>query len=66
MSSNETVERVVKAVRDRGVLAELHAIKGITHYGVYREGFEEATKVELDWFDRDLETTLDTSSQPQN
>ena len=28
--------------------------KGITHYGVYAEGFEEATRVELEWFDKHL------------
>lgn len=27
-----------------------HVIKGITHYGIYKEGFEEATKLALDWF----------------
>lgn len=27
-----------------------HVLKGITHYGIYREGFEEATRLELEWF----------------
>ena len=27
-----------------------HVIKGITHYGIYNEGFEEATKLALEWF----------------
>jgi len=31
-----------------------HEIKGISHYGVYREGFAEATGLELDWFTRHL------------
>ena len=29
----------------RGVPSAYHVIKGITHYGVYREGFEEATRI---------------------
>ena len=31
-----------------------HIIKGITHYGVYREGYDEATRVELEWFNQHL------------
>jgi hypothetical protein len=27
----------------------MHTIKGITHYGIYKGGFEEATKLELEW-----------------
>jgi hypothetical protein len=35
-----------------------HAIKGITHYGIYREGFKEATDLELAWFDKHLKGML--------
>jgi hypothetical protein len=38
----------------RGVPSDFHVIKGITHYGVYAEGFDEATRVELEWFDQHL------------
>jgi hypothetical protein len=31
-----------------------HVIKDITHYGIYREGFAEATKLEIEWFDKHL------------
>mgnify|MGYP003346934527 CR=1 FL=1 len=55
-SSNATVEAVHKALRERSVPTRYHVIPGITHYGVYREGFEEATRVELEWFDRHLKT----------
>ncbi|MCB1210225.1 MAG: alpha/beta fold hydrolase [Verrucomicrobiales bacterium] len=51
LSSNDTVEAVHKALVERGVPSKLHVIKGITHYGVYGEGFEEATRVELEWFE---------------
>jgi dipeptidyl aminopeptidase/acylaminoacyl peptidase len=50
LSSNATVESVHQGLLGRGVASRLHVIKGITHYGVYGEGFEEATRVELEWF----------------
>lgn len=66
MRSYEIVERAAKAIRDRGVSAELHVIRGSTHYGVYREGFAEARKVELAWFDKHLKSAPDTRTQPQH
>ena len=54
LSSNATVEAVQKSLADRGVPSSLHVIKGITHYGVYGDGFEEATRVEMEWFDKHL------------
>jgi dipeptidyl aminopeptidase/acylaminoacyl peptidase len=42
------VYEIIKARKD--VPVALHTIKGITHYGIYKEGFEEATKLELEWF----------------
>jgi hypothetical protein len=38
----------------KNVSVALHTIKDITHYGIYKEGFEEATKLELDWFVKHL------------
>ena len=57
LSSNETVETVQKALVESGVPSKLHVIKDIGHYGVYREGFEEATRVELEWFDEHLKAS---------
>ncbi|HSH92977.1 MAG TPA: prolyl oligopeptidase family serine peptidase [Roseimicrobium sp.] len=54
LSSNATVEKVHQSLQQRGVPSSYQVIKGITHYGVYREGFGEATKLELEWFDRHL------------
>lgn len=54
LSNNATVERVRDELVKRGVPTKLHVIKGITHYGVYREGFAEATKVEMEWFKEHL------------
>lgn len=54
LSGNDVVERVHQDLVKRGVPSAFHVIKGITHYGVYNEGFEEATRVELEWFDAHL------------
>jgi len=54
LSGNGVVEGVYQDLVKRGVSSSFHVIKGITHYGVYFEGFDEATRVELEWFDRYL------------
>ena len=54
LGSNANTERAAAAIRKRGVPAEYHVIKGITHYGIYREGFDEATRLELEWFNKHL------------
>ena len=54
LGSNANTERAAAAIRERGVPAEYHVIKGITHYGIYREGFDEAANVELAWFNKHL------------
>ncbi len=46
------VYETIKAKKD--VPVALHVIKGISHYGVYNEAFEEATKLELEWFGKYL------------
>lgn len=60
LSSNDTVERVHRSLRERGVPSDYRVIQGISHYGVYREGFTEATKLELEWFGRHLKGTGDS------
>ncbi len=54
LSNNAVVEQVQKDIQKRGVPTGYHVIKGITHYGIYREGFSEATKLEIEWFDKHL------------
>jgi dipeptidyl aminopeptidase/acylaminoacyl peptidase len=46
------VYEIIKAKKD--VPVALHTIKDITHYGIYKEGFAEATKLELEWFGKYL------------
>lgn len=54
LSNNANVQAVYEAIQKAGVPALYHVIPGITHYGVYREGFAEATRVELEWFQQHL------------
>ncbi len=54
LSNNAGVEQAHQSLLKRGIASKYHVIKGITHYGVYREGFEEATRVELEWFKQHL------------
>jgi cephalosporin-C deacetylase-like acetyl esterase/cytochrome c553 len=69
LSNNTQVENVHKRLLARGVPSAYHVIRGITHYGIYREGFEEATKLELEWFTRHLKArpepaAPETASEP--
>jgi dipeptidyl aminopeptidase/acylaminoacyl peptidase len=47
--------KVYEAVKAKTqVPVQYHVIKGITHYGVYREGFGEASKLAVQWFNEHL------------
>jgi dipeptidyl aminopeptidase/acylaminoacyl peptidase len=51
MDNAQNGRKVFEVLEARGgVPVAYHEMKGISHYGIYREGFEEATKLELDWF----------------
>ena len=65
LSDNANVARVQQSIARRGVPTTYHVIKGITHYGVYREGFEEATRIELDWFNRHLKALQPAQSKDE-
>ena len=54
LSNNDFVAEAQKQIAARGVPSKFHVVKGITHYGIYREGFEEATRLELEWFTQHL------------
>ena len=47
-------EQVAEILKKNGVPVAYHVLKGMTHYGIYREGFEEATHLELEWFTKHL------------
>lgn len=54
LASNETTQRAQQHLEKRGVPSRYYVIKGIKHYGVYSEAFDEATRVEVEWFDKHL------------
>ncbi|MFN0075528.1 MAG: alpha/beta fold hydrolase [Prosthecobacter sp.] len=54
LSNNDTVAEVQRQIAARGVPSKYHVIKGITHYGIYREGFQEASTLEIAWFEEHL------------
>ena len=55
----ENGEKFAGILRKNGVPVKYHVIKGISHYGIYREGFDEATTLELAWFDEYLKGTTE-------
>ena len=50
----ENGEKFANILRGNGVPVKYHVIKGISHYGIYREGFQEASDLELAWFKEHL------------
>ena len=54
LANNDLVQRVQQGFEKRGVPASLYVIKGATHYSVYTDAFDEATRVEVEWFDKNL------------
>ncbi len=55
MDRHNHSERVYEVIRAQGKApVKYHVVKGITHYGIYREEFEMATKLALDWFNLHL------------
>jgi dipeptidyl aminopeptidase/acylaminoacyl peptidase len=54
MDRHQNGERVAELLKKRDVPVAYHVLKGMTHYDVYRAGFEEATRLELDWFTQHL------------
>ncbi|MCX7397654.1 MAG: DUF1549 domain-containing protein [Planctomycetales bacterium] len=63
-NQKENGEKFAAILKENGVPVEYHVIKGITHYGIYREGFEEATKLELAFFQKHLQRKPDAGTLP--
>jgi dipeptidyl aminopeptidase/acylaminoacyl peptidase len=57
MDRHKNGEQVAEIVKKHGVPVAYHILKGMTHYDVYRAGFEEATRLELEWFTNHLKST---------
>jgi dipeptidyl aminopeptidase/acylaminoacyl peptidase len=54
MDRRENGQKVADILKANGMPVEYHVLPGISHYGVYREAFDEATRLELAWFDQHL------------
>ncbi len=54
MDIRENGQKVADVLKAKGVPVEYHVIPGISHYGVYREAFDQVTKLEIAWFDKHL------------
>ncbi len=54
MDRHQNGEAVYEILKKKGTPVHYHVLKGMMHYGVYGAGFEEATQLELDWFDKHL------------
>ena len=55
LDRHQNGERVAGILKAHGVPEAYHVLKGITHYDIYRAGFEEATRLELVWFTQHLQ-----------
>lgn len=55
---NPAVETANKDLVKRGVPTDIYVLKGATHYSVYAEAFDEATRVEIEWFDKHLKNAV--------
>jgi uncharacterized protein len=60
MSNAENGLRAFQALQKNFVKTEYHELKDIGHYGVYKQKFEEATKLASDWFHLHLDAHLKT------
>ena len=54
LTNNDVVLRVHEELTKRGVASTFQVIKGATHYGIYSDAFDEATRVEIEWLDAQL------------
>ena len=54
LNNKQNGERVYETLKARKVPTSLHVLKDMTHYSVYKEGFEEATRLEIRWFETHL------------
>jgi len=60
MSNAENGLRAFQTLQKNFVKSEYHELKDIGHYGVYKEKFDEATKLAADWFHLHLDERLKT------
>jgi dienelactone hydrolase len=54
MKTEMNGKKVAEILQKNGTPVKYHILKGATHYGIYREGFEAATALEIAWFEEHL------------
>jgi dipeptidyl aminopeptidase/acylaminoacyl peptidase len=54
MDRTENGQRVYEILKKNGVPTRYHVLEGITHFQVYREKFDEAAALAVEWFDEHL------------
>jgi dipeptidyl aminopeptidase/acylaminoacyl peptidase len=64
LDNKQNGEKVHETLKARNVPTVLHVLKDMGHYGVYKEGFEEATRLEIRWFETHLKKSP-TPSPPK-
>lgn len=55
MNNEENGKKVFDILQGNKVPSDYHVLPGITHYGVYREAFTDATRIEAAWFVKQLQ-----------
>lgn len=63
MDVRQNGARVAGILKERGVPVKYQVLKGITHYDIYRQGFAEATSLEMDWFTGHLKAPKKTEAK---
>jgi acetyl esterase/lipase len=64
MDVRENGQKVADILKAKGVPVEYHVLPGISHYGVYKEAFAQATKLEIAWFDQHLKGAAEHATLP--
>jgi dipeptidyl aminopeptidase/acylaminoacyl peptidase len=54
MDTSKNGKRVAEILSANGTPVTYHVMTGISHYGIYREKFQEATEMEIEFFDEHL------------
>jgi hypothetical protein len=55
MNNEENGKKVFDILQGNKVPSDYHVLPSITHYGVYREAFTDATRIEAAWFAKHLQ-----------
>lgn len=54
MDIRENGGKVAQILQFRGVKVDYRILKGINHYGVYREKFQECIDLATDWLSKNM------------